>query len=370
MAEVPPIRTRQPTGKPPWPMIVLAGVEKSGKSWAAAEFSASDLIDRTFWCELGEGAADQYGALPGARYEILQHDGSYASIRRELWAATQQPRLNGKPNAIVVDPVSALWTMLSNEAQYLANERARRAAEKNRKAPPIGDRNIGPDLWNGAKNRWNTIIDLLRKHDGPVLLIARLELVTVMDKDGKPTTEKTWSIKAEKNLGFEADAIVRYTAPLRAELTGVRSVILRMEPGGVIPMPDFSVDGLLRQLGLDQADATAPRTYVGPAPDPAGLEAEIDGNPQEQQQRGSHARGPRAATPPKGWTPQMAEELAAEYLAAIQGAPHAQALDEIAEAIKKAVRLGKITPQDRDTLLAAYGDAKRNEQQQKGEATA
>ena len=53
------IKTRKPTGKAPWPMLLLAGVQKSGKSYACAAFSASDLIDRTFYIEVGEGSADQ-----------------------------------------------------------------------------------------------------------------------------------------------------------------------------------------------------------------------------------------------------------------------------------------------------------------------
>ncbi len=369
MAEAPPIRTRRPTGKPPWPLILLAGVEKSGKSFGAAEFSGSDLVDRTFWIEVGEGAADQYGALPGARYEIVEHDGTYRGILAAVEGAVSQPRPNGKPHAIVLDSGTELWGLLTDEAQLVANERERRKAAQYKRPAPIGDRTITVDVWNTAKKRWRRVIGLLRKYDGPVIITARLEQVTVMDGD-KPTTEKTWKVRAEKDLPFEVDAVVRIPAPRQAELTGVRSVVLCVEPGKSIPLPDFTIDGLLRRLGLDQADATAPRTYVDPTPDPADLEAETDPAPPVQQ-RGRQGRpsGPRAASPPKGWTPQMAEELAAEYLAAIQGAPHAQALDEIAAAIKKAVRLGKITAEDRDTLLAAYSGAKQPEQP-KGEATA
>ena len=81
------IKTRKPTGKAPWPMLLLAGVQKSGKSYACAAFSASDLIDRTFYIEVGEGSADQYGALPGARYEIVEHDGSWQGILAACEAA-------------------------------------------------------------------------------------------------------------------------------------------------------------------------------------------------------------------------------------------------------------------------------------------
>jgi hypothetical protein len=291
---IPELRTRRPTGKPPWPMIVVAGGEKTGKSWCGAEFSASDLIDRTFWVEIGEGAADQYGALPGARYEIVEHDGTYQGIGSALWAATKQPRgADGKPHAIVVDGVTALWEMLSDEAQGIANARARRQAERRRQPMPEGDRTIGPDLWNAAKGRWKRIINLLRRYDGPVILLTRLEQVAVMGKDGAPTTDKTWSVKAEKNLPFEADAIVRLTAPRTAELTGVRSIVLQLQPGEAMPLPGFTIDKLLRDLGLAEPQATLPRAYTAPKPDWMEAERDAEGayERRPQQQSGQQGSG-------------------------------------------------------------------------------
>ena len=48
-------RTRKPTGKASWPLVLLAGREKCGKSYTASKLSASDLIDRTLYIEIGEG---------------------------------------------------------------------------------------------------------------------------------------------------------------------------------------------------------------------------------------------------------------------------------------------------------------------------
>lgn len=283
-APVTELRTRRPTGKPPWPMILLAGVEKSGKSWAAAELSASDLVDRTLWVEIGEGAVDQYGALPGARYEIALHDGTYRGIGNAIWAATRQPRPNGKPHAIVLDSVTNLWDMLADEAQGIANERARRAAAQKNRPAPTGDRTITVDLWNNAKKRWGRIIDMLRTYDGPVILTSRLELVTVMN-GSEPTTEKTWKVRAEKNLPYEVDAVVRFTAPRSAELTGVRSVRLCLDPGECRPLPGFTLDGLLRSLGLAEQDATSSRVYVAPVPDWAEAERDAQQPPGEAPAR-------------------------------------------------------------------------------------
>jgi hypothetical protein len=262
---VPQLKTRRPTGKPPWPLVLLAGVEKSGKSYAGAAFSASDLIDRTLWVEVGEGAADQYGALPGARYEIVEHDGSYRGIGAALRAATLQPRPNGKPHAIVLDSGTELWDLLAEEAQAAANERARR----NNKTVPADGVQITMDLWNTAKKRWRHIVDLLRTYDGPVIITARLEQVTVMDAKGTPTTNKDWKIRAEKNLPFECDVVVKMPQPGTAILTGVRSLVVRSG----LEVSDFSLEKLLTSMGLTP-ESTSPRSYTAPKPAPAELTVE------------------------------------------------------------------------------------------------
>lgn len=268
MTEIPTITTRRPTGKVPWPMLCIAGVEKAGKSYGAALLSASDLIDRTFYIEIGEGAADQYGDLPGVRYEIVEHDGSYDGIGRAIWAATMQPRENGKPHAIVIDSLTELWDLLADEQQLKANQRvAARAAERKQSAP-TDDAQITMDLWNVAKKKWRKVIDMLRVYDGPTILLARLEQVAVM-KDGKPTTDREWKVRAEKNLVFECDGIVKMYAPQVAKLSGLRSTRLQVPPGSELPLPGFTIDGLLRRMGLDGTVAMAARSYTAPRPEAA-----------------------------------------------------------------------------------------------------
>jgi hypothetical protein len=129
------LNTRQPTGKPPWPILLLAGAEKAGKSYSAAEASASNLIGRTLWVGVGEDDPDEYGALPGARFEIVEHDGTYRGILAALTAALRS-RPTGKPNLIVLDSATRLWDLLCDEQQVVANRRARVKAEKyNRPVP-------------------------------------------------------------------------------------------------------------------------------------------------------------------------------------------------------------------------------------------
>lgn len=245
------IKTRKPTGKAPWPMILLAGVEKAGKSYACAAFSASDLVDRTFYIEIGEGSADQYGALPGARYEIVEHDGSYPGILEAIQAAVAEPA-RGKPNCIVMDSMTELWGLLTDEQQSIATKR--------------GKSTITMDQWNAAKKRWRKIIDTLRAHNGPVLLTARYELVTVMDAHGKPTTDKVWKVRAEKDLGFEVDGTITMKEVRQPFVAGLRTVAFNMPAGGFAPKnpESFDLDSFFRRLNIDGGE----RVYVPRKEDP------------------------------------------------------------------------------------------------------
>src|SRR4051794_29446781 len=75
------LKTRKPTGAVPWPFILLEGEEKSGKSWAIAELTKSEPPGPLSWIALNEGAADEYGAIPGADYEVVELSaGSYAEL--------------------------------------------------------------------------------------------------------------------------------------------------------------------------------------------------------------------------------------------------------------------------------------------------
>lgn len=312
MADVPELKTRKPTGKPPWPMILLAGGEKTGKSWAAAAFSASAMIGRTFYVELGEHYADEYGSIPGARYEIVEHDGSYRSIGGQIYAATRAPREDGKPNCIVFDSATILWDMLSKQAQATANARWRK---KNPNAPePDDEIQITMDLWNIAKEKFGRIINLLRQHDGPVILTARLEQVAVV-VNGKPTTEKAWKVQAEKNLPYEVDAVIQLREPRAFVATGLRSTRFQLEPGKPMPMPGFTVEGFLCKLGLDQDGATSPRTVVLP-------QSSVEARPRPEPDRPMERSRPTQPPEDDPWATEGPQVLTVEQAAAKMRANH------------------------------------------------
>jgi hypothetical protein len=264
------LQTRRPTGKPPWPILVIAGAEKVGKSWACAEASASDLVGRTLWISTGEDDPDEYGAVPGARFEIVLHDGTYRDTLRAINEAVDAPMIDGKPNLIVIDSGTTAWDLLCDMAQADANRRASRKAG----GRAVHEADISTDLWNVATQRWRHILKALRRHNGPSIITARLDVVTVFE-NGQPTKHKTAKVKAQKSLPYDAGAIVELPARGEAWLTGVRSV-RAPQTADRVKLDDFTVDKLWRHLGLDVEDATSARQHSATVVDPAHVDDTAD----------------------------------------------------------------------------------------------
>lgn len=247
-------QTRPLTGKPSWPLMLLAGIEKAGKTYAALTASASDLVGRSFLIVVGEDVPEEYGQIPGVRAELVEHDGTYRDILAAITWATEQPPADGKPNLVILDSATRVWNLLSDAAQHTANERAK----KKGRSVGVDGADISMDLWNTATQRWNHILDTLRAHQGPAILTARLDEVTVMDEAGKPTKEKTWKVQAQKALPYDVGVIVQLRAFGVAYLTGVRSLRFKPKPHELTPLADdWTVDGLWRQLGMADGNVGA-----------------------------------------------------------------------------------------------------------------
>lgn len=254
------LRTRKPTGQVSWPFLLLAGAEKSGKSYAAAAFSASEMIGRTYWIEVGESDADMYGSLPGARYEIVEHDGTMQSILQAVHDASAEPVADGKPNCIVLDSITNIWDMLVSEQEAVTLRR--------------GKTSMTVDQWNVAKRQWRKLVSALNAHNGPVLVTARLEQVTVM-RDGRPTTDKTWKVRAEKSLPFEVTGTVEMRAPGEVYITGLRSLKVQAAQGQLVPIPNLTVERLMQGLGIDGGSRRITPAVEQPEqyPDPSDADA-------------------------------------------------------------------------------------------------
>lgn len=242
------IATRKPTGRPSWPLTLAAGGEGSGKSFLAALASASDLIGQTYWIGYGEADPDEYGLIPGADFDIVQHDGTVNQVKAIVRELASQPKPD-KPTLIVLDSGTKLWDAISENAQLDANNRQKRQ-----------DATITVDIWNKHKAHWRAIIDALREHDGPVIITARYEEVAEIVK-GKPTGEKVWKVKAEKGLPYDVDAVIHMEERGKYVVSKVRSVRLQLDKPN--EWPDLTMDAFWRALGLHETE-TGKSAYSTP----------------------------------------------------------------------------------------------------------
>jgi len=270
--------TRKPTGATPWPMILIAGVEKAGKSWACAEASSSPLVHRTIWIGIGEDDPDEYAHIPGSDFEIAQHDGTYRGILNVLEQAVQEPGEGGKPNMIVVDSMTRLWDLMKNDMEEIFLKRLRRS-----KKPIPDDLKLTMDLWNLAGQRWEHIMDTLRSHNGPVLLTSRLNYVTLMDENGKPTKQKDWKVDSHKSLPYDVTGIVQLRERGDVWITGLKSV--RFTIPGVQQYAGFSIQDLWAKLGVGEATMSnrehSGAKAVGEETTPAKSQPAPDGAPDD-----------------------------------------------------------------------------------------
>ena len=246
------LKTRKPTGLPSWPMVLLAGREGAGKSWAAAMASASELVGRTLWIGIGEDDPDEYGVIPGARFEIVEHDGSYQGILAAVRAAAAEP-MDDRPTLLVVDSMTRLWNQLTDNAQAVANRRAKGRKNSN------GDYTVSADLWNVAAQQWKDVMDAVRSHRGPAILTARLEQVMVME-NGQPTNEKVWKVQGHKSLPFDVGVLIEMHERGHFLMTKAKSARIQIEKP--TPAPGFTVETLWDRLGISTQAQLGIRTHA------------------------------------------------------------------------------------------------------------
>lgn len=262
---LPPLNTRKPTCKTAWPRIALPGPGGSGKSWQLAAFSGSDRVGRTLWLQLAESVADEYGLVPGARFELLEHDGSYQSIIAALRAAKAHAQAavdaGEKPWVLGVDTVSAFWEMLKVWADWRA--RTSDAGKAKLRRDPNADIKVSMNIWEDVAKRWKEFIGLLFSGPWILVMLAKGKLVVAMDEDGKPDSSIPRQYKIEARMGFDHDAaqIVRMSPDEPPLIVKLRTVHDGIRPGIDKPesCPDFSLEWLVfERLVFDPTNAAIP----------------------------------------------------------------------------------------------------------------
>lgn len=235
------LRPRKPTGAVAYPLLLIEGAEKSGKTYTALSLAASQRVGRTFVFELGERAADEYAPL--GDYEIVQHNGTYADLLDQLHAACAEPQVDELPNVIVLDSASMLWSLLKDQASAAAR-RSKRAV-KILAEDPDADIETTMTYWTTAKQRWWAVVNLLRGWPGIALLTCRAGEVTKVS-GGQPVAGQTeWSRDVEKGTPFAMTGIVRAQHPKPPVLTTVQSLSLSIPAKGLQLPAEASLESLI-----------------------------------------------------------------------------------------------------------------------------
>lgn len=247
--------------------MLLSSAPHAGATWACAEATASDLVGRSFWVSVGTDDPDEYATVPGADFQIVPTAGTHTDILAAVrWVGEQDPDPEhpDRPNLLILDSSSPLWDLLTAMAHQ---EAVQRVTARGRTWLDT-DIEIGRDLWQQARDRWDDVIDALRAHPGPVIVTARLEEVPLVDDEGRYTRDRAWRVLAHKSLPGAVGVHVHLPERGKALLVGVKST--RMPFPERTELPDFTVDRLWRDLGLADAEVEPRRhAHVYPADAPA-----------------------------------------------------------------------------------------------------
>lgn len=257
-----PVKSHKPSGVVPWPLVLVEGGEKVGKSYSALSLSTSDKVGPTWVIDLGEGTAEEYGAIPGADYEVCEHDGTWKDILARVGEvrgeAQRAHAANEPPVVLVIDSMTAEWSMLSD----WANQRARRTETNQKKLAknPDADITVSMNFWNDAATRHRKLMTMLLTFPGIVVITARGKEVAEVDDNGKPSGDKSYKVEGHKTLAFDASAWVRLSRDHPPLVVGMRSVKHGVRPGvdKPKPAPNFTLEWLVFDvLGCDPRRATA-----------------------------------------------------------------------------------------------------------------
>jgi hypothetical protein len=253
------LKLRNPTGRTGFPVVLVEGTDKAGKSWSLAKLSASPKVGRTAVLILGESESrwDEYGKISGARFKIAEHDGSWPSIMGVVEDAKEEAAADlaaGKPPFVLgIDSTTAEWDGLKDWASLRA-----RGSKKNRallEADPNAEIDVTSNFWNDARARHRAFMRPLLTFPGIVVLCARGGEVTLFE-NGKPVANrKTWTVESEKNLPFDVSVHIRLSRDARPLLISASSVTNGIRPGIDPPRrlgDDWSLEGVIFDtLGLD-----------------------------------------------------------------------------------------------------------------------
>lgn len=236
LRNLPVAKHRDPDGAPTWPRILVTGPTGGRKSGAAVDLSADERLGKMFWLEIGRDnvTANEYGALPGARYTMIEHDGTWTSIVDQLgahWKIAKAAEERGeKPIPLTVDAMQGPHEMLNSMADTRARRKLANYLKGKGQNPQEAwkserDVKIGFDLRQLVKDRHAYFMWFVHNWPGPVTLISAEEPAAVFE-DGEPTGEIGWALKCRKDLPGQVSAWVRLQPGKTPLLLKLRTVHL------------------------------------------------------------------------------------------------------------------------------------------------
>lgn len=240
------LETREPTGAVPWPLILLEGGEKAGKTWQMLLLSKSKRVGQMYLLDLGEGRSDEYKNIPGVSFLFIRHDGSLDSIIRQLRAvhawATLAAIGGGKPTVLGIDSMTLIWEMIKSYAA----DRARNTdnnREKLRKNP-YAEIAIPGSAWDDAHDKRRELMHLLMTFPGVVVCTARGKEIAGVDENGHWTGKKTYKVEAHKDLPFDVSCHIRLSRDDDPMIVSAQSVHAGIQPEKDRPrvIVDFSLE--------------------------------------------------------------------------------------------------------------------------------
>ncbi|MEU6034018.1 hypothetical protein ABZ801_01270 [Actinomadura sp. NPDC047616] len=276
------VQTRKPTGASPWPLILLEGGEKSGKRWACAQLTASSKVGRAFWLDIVGGFADEYGALPGADYEIVLHDGTFASIYAavaDIHAIAAEVPPGEPPVVLILDGMTAEWELLRDWAadRTKNSHRNRRLLARD----PNAEITIPNNIWDDANARHRRLMRLLLTFPGICVMLARGKFAAAVDENGRLIPgAKEYRVEAQRTVPFDASVWIRLSRDEPPAVVGWRSVRTGVQSGRdalLAPPEDRILEWVVFDaLGCDPASAQS-RALVDrkSEPTPEQIRAEV-----------------------------------------------------------------------------------------------
>lgn len=254
------LETREPTGAVPWPLILLEGGEKSGKTWQMILLSACEHIGQMFLLDVGEGRSDEYKHIPGASFRFIRHDGSLDTIVRQVRAvhawATLMADGGGKPTVLGIDSMTQIWELIKSYAADKA-----RYTDTNREKllkNPNAEISIPGNAWDDAHDKRRELMHLLMTFPGIVVCTARGKEIAGVDEKGHWTGKKTYKVEVHKDLPYDVSCHIRMFRDRPPMIVSAQSVRAGVRPDNDEPrvIADFSLERVVFDiLGCDPATA-------------------------------------------------------------------------------------------------------------------